>query len=117
MVRQIPPAAGGVLSYFTRHRTIANLLFVLMMVAGLVALPNMRAQVFPDANLESVTVSADWSQASADDVDSAVVQVLEPALMRVEGVMSSSATARPAISKRNAQAQSHRIIWTIFLPA
>lgn len=95
MVRQIPPAAGGVLSYFTRHRTIANLLFVLMMVAGLVALPNMRAQFFPDANLESVTVSADWSQASADDVDSAVVQVLEPALMRVEGVMSSSATARP----------------------
>ncbi|WP_299778161.1 efflux RND transporter permease subunit [uncultured Roseobacter sp.] len=94
MVRQIPPAAGGVLSYFTRHRTIANLLFVLMMVAGLFALPNMRAQFFPDVSLESVTVVTEWDQASADDVDSAIIQVLEPALMRVEGVMKSRATAR-----------------------
>ncbi|WP_300012646.1 efflux RND transporter permease subunit [uncultured Roseobacter sp.] len=94
MVRQIPPAAGGVLSYFTRHRTIANLLFVLMMVAGLFALPNMRAQFFPDVSLENVTVVTEWDQASADDVDSAIIQVLEPALMRVEGVMKSRATAR-----------------------
>lgn len=98
MVRHIPPAAGGVLSYFTRHRTIANLLFVLMIVAGLVALPNMRAQFFPDANLERISVITKWQQASADDVDSAIIQVLEPALMRVEGVMRSKATARPGRS-------------------
>lgn len=94
MVRQIPPAAGGILSYFTRHRTLANLLFVVMMVAGLFALPNMRAQFFPDVSLDRITVATDWDQASADDVDSAIIQVLEPVLMRVAGVMKSRASAR-----------------------
>ena len=42
MVRDIPPAAGGLLSYFTRHRTAANLLLVVLLILGLAAVPNMR---------------------------------------------------------------------------
>ncbi|MFT7045590.1 MAG: multidrug efflux pump subunit AcrB, partial [Celeribacter sp.] len=83
----------GILSYFTRHRTIANLLLVLMLGAGLFALPNMRAQFFPDVVVDTVTVSVSWSGAGAEDVDAAVVQVLEPTLLAVEGVMESSATS------------------------
>lgn len=83
----------GILSYFTRHRTIANLLLVLMLGAGLFALPNMRAQFFPDVVVDTVTVSVSWTGAGAEDVDTAVVQVLEPTLLAVEGVMESSATS------------------------
>ena len=36
----------GILSYFTRHRTLANLLMVLMLVAGVVAALDIRAQYF-----------------------------------------------------------------------
>ncbi|MGZ2256717.1 efflux RND transporter permease subunit [Roseobacter sp. A03A-229] len=94
MSRHIPPAAGGILSYFTRHRTVANLVFVAMVVAGLFAMPNMRAQFFPDATFDRVTVTTTWDQASAEDVDSAIIQVLEPALLQVEGVTESTAQAR-----------------------
>ena len=31
-MRRLPGRAGGVLSYFTRHRTAANLLLVIMLV-------------------------------------------------------------------------------------
>ncbi len=84
----------GVLSYFTRHRTVANLLLILMLAAGVLALPNMRAQFFPDVVVESVSVSVDWEGAGAEDVDRGVVQVLEPALLAVNGVTESEATAR-----------------------
>ena len=47
MMREIPGAAGGILSYFTRHRTVANLLLLVMLVLGAAAIPNMRAQFFP----------------------------------------------------------------------
>ena len=86
--------AGGILSYFTRHKTAANLLLVLMLAAGLFAFPNMRAQFFPDVVVDDLTVSVTWQGAGAEDVDAAIVQVLEPVLLGVEGVTSSSSTSR-----------------------
>ncbi len=44
------------LSYFVRHRTAANLLLVAMIVLGLAAVPNMRAQFFPDIVIDEVDV-------------------------------------------------------------
>ena len=82
--------AGGLLSYFTRHRTAANLLMVIMVIAGLVSFPKMRAQFFPDVVAETIRVSVAWDGAGAEDVDRAVVQVLEPVLLGVEGVTSSA---------------------------
>ena len=86
--------AGGILSYFTRHRTAANLLLVLMLSAGLFAFPNMRAQFFPDVVVDDLSVNVAWSGAGAEDVDAAIVQVLEPVLLAVEGVSSSAATSQ-----------------------
>jgi multidrug efflux pump subunit AcrB len=93
-MRAIPNAAGGILSYFTRHRTIANLLLVIMVVAGMVAIPNMRAQFFPDVIIDNVTVSTQWNGAGAEDIDAGIIQVLEPGLLAVEGVESSSSVSR-----------------------
>ena len=94
MARQVSGTAGGALSYFVRHRTAANLLLVVLLVAGVVAAPNMRAQFFPDVIVDNVTVLTSWDGAGADDVDTAIVQVLEPVLLAVEGVESSSSTSR-----------------------
>ena len=88
------PGAGGVLSYFARHRTAANLLLVLMLAAGLWAAPQMRAQFFPDTVVEEVDISVRWDGAGPEDVDSAIIQLLEPALLAVEGVDSSTASSR-----------------------
>ncbi|MCE8009204.1 efflux RND transporter permease subunit [Aestuariivita sp.] len=94
MPRDVPRAAGGVLSYFTRHPTAANLLLVMLMVLGLAAIPNMRAQFFPDVIIDNVTVSIEWEGAGPEDVDGAIVQVLEPVLLAVDGVESSNSTSR-----------------------
>ena len=89
-------SALGIFRYFTRHKTAANLVLVLMLAAGLAAIPRMHAQFFPDVVIDNVTVMVAWPGAGAGDVDAAIVQVLEPALMAVEGVASTSATASEA---------------------
>ncbi|MGA0715625.1 MAG: efflux RND transporter permease subunit [Gemmobacter sp.] len=86
-------AAGGILSYFTRHGTAANLLLVVLLALGFAAMPNMRAQFFPDVVIQEITVSVRWDGAGADDVDRAIVQVLEPALLVVEGIEDTSSRA------------------------
>ncbi|MCB1404690.1 MAG: efflux RND transporter permease subunit [Rhodobacteraceae bacterium] len=83
----------GIFRYFTRHRTAANLVLLVMMAAGLAAIPRMHAQFFPDIVIDNVTVTVAWPGAGAADVDAAIIQVLEPTLMAVEGVASTSAVA------------------------
>ncbi|MDC0658462.1 efflux RND transporter permease subunit [Leisingera sp. SS27] len=98
MARRLPRQARGLFSYFTRHRTAANLLLVIMLVLGAAAMPNMRAQFFPDVIVERVTVSVEWEGAGPEDVDSAIVQVLEPALLAVDGVEETSSISREGLA-------------------
>jgi multidrug efflux pump subunit AcrB len=86
--------AGGIISYFVRHRTAANLLLVLLLILGFAAAPNMRAQFFPDVVVDDIDVTVRWEGAGAEDVDAAIVQALEPALLAVDGVTSSTTTSR-----------------------
>lgn len=93
-MRDLPPSAGGLLSYFTRHGTAANLILVMMVVAGLAAMPQMRAQFFPDVVSDEISVVMTWDGAGAEDVDTGIVAVLEPALLLVPGVTGSEARSR-----------------------
>jgi len=97
MARPPQALAHGILSYFTRHATVANLLLVVLLALGIVAYPRMRAQFFPDIIIDNVTVSVTWKGAGAGDVDAAIIQVMEPSLMAVEGVESSSARSSEGV--------------------
>ena len=87
-------AGRGILSYFTRHGTAANLLLVILLASGLLAIPQMRAQFFPDVVVDDLDVSITWGGAGAEDVDGAIVQLLEPVLLAVEGVTDASSSSR-----------------------
>jgi multidrug efflux pump subunit AcrB len=78
--------ALGLFRYFTRHKTAANLLLVVMLVAGLAAIPQMRTQFFPDVVVDNVSIDIRWPGAGAEDVDAAIVQIVGPVLQAVEGV-------------------------------
>lgn len=97
-MRDLSRPAGGLLSYFTRHRTAANLLLVVLLLLGTAAIPKMRAQFFPDVIVESVTVSVTWEGAGPEDVDGAIVQLLEPSLLAVDGVEESAASSREGVA-------------------
>ena len=85
---------SGLITYFTRHGTIANLLLASLMVFGLWAANLIRAQYFPDVVVSEVEVSVRWDGAGADDVDRGIVQVLEPALLAVDGVANVYSLSR-----------------------
>lgn len=81
-----PPRAPWLIALFTRHRTAANLLMVLMIIAGLFSLTRMNTQFFPDFGIDIVVVSVAWPGASASDVDQNIVQAIEPEVRFLEGV-------------------------------
>ncbi|TDL88085.1 efflux RND transporter permease subunit [Meridianimarinicoccus aquatilis] len=85
---------GGLIGYFVRHGTAANLLLAVMVVLGLAAAVQMRAQFFPDIVLDDVRVTVRWDGAGPEDVDRAVVAPLLPALQAVDGVEETDSVAR-----------------------
>ena len=85
---------GGVLSYFTRHRTAASFIMVVMLALGLVAATKIRSQFFPDVVVDTVTVTVGWDGAGPEELDRSVVALLEPALQGVEGVTGSTAVSK-----------------------
>lgn len=93
-MRKLSSSAGGILSYFTRHRTASNLILVVMLVLGIAASTKIRSQFFPDVIIDNVSVSVRWDGAGPEDVDNGIIALLEPALLNVEGIESTSSTAR-----------------------
>ncbi|MEO1274526.1 MAG: efflux RND transporter permease subunit, partial [Pseudomonadota bacterium] len=90
MSAMVPKGVTGVLSYFTRHGTAANLILVVMVILGLAASTQIRSQFFPDVVIQNVTVSVNWDGAGPEDVDGAIVSVLEPAMLGIAGVQEVS---------------------------
>ncbi|WP_438463831.1 efflux RND transporter permease subunit [Marinomonas sp. PE14-40] len=67
------------LKYMTGHPTAANLLMLVLFFIGLLALPNLERETFPEIKSHEVTVTIAYPGASPDDVERSVCQVIEEA--------------------------------------
>ncbi|WP_417690934.1 efflux RND transporter permease subunit [Roseibium sp.] len=85
---------SGILDYMVNHRTAANLLLCIMLFGGITAGLNIRTQYFPDIVREEVDVSVTWPGAGPEDMDRAVIEILAPQLLSVEGVSEATSVAR-----------------------
>jgi multidrug efflux pump subunit AcrB len=84
---------NSAIEFFARHRTAANLIMIIMLAIGMMSATRLNKQFFPDVDVEIIAVSVQWSGATAEDVDSNIIQPLEPELRsiaNVKKVMSSS---------------------------
>jgi len=88
------------ISYFARHNTAANLIFVLMIVLGLFAVNNIRSQFFPDVPIEKINIGVKWVGAGPEEIDDGIVSLLEAPLLgidSVEQIISSSSEGNARI--------------------
>ncbi|MES0811546.1 efflux RND transporter permease subunit [Roseibium sp. SCPC15] len=88
------PRFASFLDYMVRHRTAANLLLALMLLAGIAASTQIRTQFFPDFVREEVDVRISWPGAGPEDLDRSVVEILGPQLLAVNGVDEATSLAR-----------------------
>jgi len=79
--------------FFSGHPTAANLLMVVFIVMGVIALPELKRETFPEFAASKVQVRVTYPGASAEEVEEAVIQRLEDALSGVENVNKTTAQA------------------------
>ncbi|MFC3853271.1 efflux RND transporter permease subunit [Salinispirillum marinum] len=119
---------GGVIRYFARHRVAPNVLMAVVIMCGLWALDRLNTQFLPDFDLSIVQVTAEWSGASAEDVQESLTIPLEQSLLSntdidelrstsFEGGMNMNMTLRESVQDvRQAVADIESAFATVRLP-
>ena len=84
----------NLIGLFSHHPVAANLLMVMMLLAGVWGIKQLNTQFLPTFQIENVTVQIDWSGASAEDVEDLITLPLEQSLRDIDHVkrMTSSST-------------------------
>ena len=88
----------SLLGLFARHRVAANLLMVMMLLFGYVALQKLNVQFFPNFELDQISISTTWSGASAEDVQTGITVPLEQRLRSVNRLKEMTSTSATGVS-------------------
>ncbi len=72
--------------FFAAHPTAANLLLLFLIIIGLMALPTLQRETFPDFSAKEVEIVVPYPGASAEDVELAICQRLEDSLDTVTSI-------------------------------
>jgi len=71
---------------FAQHKVAANLLMIIMLLAGVIGLSKLNTQFFPTFELEYITVRVIWPGATAEDIARSVTTPLEQELKNLDFV-------------------------------
>jgi len=83
---------------FARHPVAANLVMLMMLAAGMLALGRLNTQFFPTFEVQVVSVRVVWPGATAEDVERSVTVPIEQELRSVEGVKKVTSTSARGVS-------------------
>ncbi len=85
---------AGLVRFFARHRTAANLLMVAMLLLGFIGVQRINTQFFPTIDFPQVSVTVSWEGATPADMERSVIRNLEPALRTVANLDTWYGVAR-----------------------
>lgn len=89
---------SGLIALMANNSVAANLLMVFIMLAGVfIGIFQLRQEVFPEFDLDIVTVQVAYPGASPDEVEQAIVLAVEEEVRGLDGVKSVRSTASESV--------------------
>lgn len=85
---------NNLISYLIAHKTAPNLLLFLMLILGLFSSKMLNTQFFPNYTIDYINISVEWPGASAKDVESSILEVIEPNVRYIDGIKRVKSYAR-----------------------
>jgi multidrug efflux pump subunit AcrB len=76
----------GLIAMFARHPVAGNLLMWMLILFGIWGAGNISRQVLPNFSIEKIRVTVQWPGASPEDIESNVLEAIEPEIRFLEKV-------------------------------
>src|SRR5210317_1677931 len=88
---------NALIRYFARNHVAANLLMAIIAVAGLMSALSIKQEVFPETQLDLITIQVPYLGATPSEVEEAVCIRVEEAIQGVDGVKKITSMAAEGI--------------------
>lgn len=86
-------AQGSWIARMAANPVAANLIMLLLIVGGIIMAPDIKQEVFPEVQLDLVTIQVPYPGASPAEVEQGVILAVEEAVRGIDGVKEVSSSA------------------------
>jgi multidrug efflux pump subunit AcrB len=97
---------SGSIRWFIHNPIAANLLMVFLLMGGLLAIPSLDKQFYPEIELNIVSVSMPYPGAGPQEVEEQICIRIEEAVHDLAGVQEIRSTARQGVGQVRIEAES-----------
>ena len=94
-------SATGLLAWFARNHVAANLLMLVVIVVGVVVALNIRQEIYPIYELDTVDIDMQYRGASPEEVEQSILLPIESEVRTLEltrRIVSSASEGRASVS-------------------
>ncbi len=95
--------SNGAVAWMARNPVAANLLMMFLLIGGLVMSCQVKQEVFPETELDMVSISVPYPGASPAEVEQGIILAVEEAVRGIDGVKRVVATASEGRASINAE--------------
>jgi multidrug efflux pump subunit AcrB len=86
-------------AWFTGNHVAANLLMIFLLAAGIITGLTMKIEVFPEMELDIISISTVYSGASPSEVESAILRRIEEKVAGLAGIERIDSVARESVGQ------------------
>ena len=90
-------AHRGPIAWMAGHSVAANLLMAVLLIGGLLLASQIKKEVFPDFELDIVTITVPYPGASPEEVERGIILAIEEAIEGLEGIKEFTASAQEGV--------------------
>ena len=83
----------GIIAWFARNSVAANLMMVLIMTTGVIAVTTVREERMPEIELDRINIQVPYLGAAPEEVEEAVTIRIEEAIQGLDGIKEIQSTA------------------------
>lgn len=102
-MNQLPPdnqgERRGIIAWMVVNRVTPNLLMIMLMLGGLFMSTKIKREVFPQFELNTVTISVAYPGSSPEEVEQGIVLAIEEAIRGIDGIKETNALAGEGIGR------------------
>jgi multidrug efflux pump subunit AcrB len=91
------------IAWMVKNPVAANLMMMLFIAGGLIYGGSIKQEVFPEIELDAVTVAVTYPGAGPEEVESGVCLPIEEAIFSIEGIKEISCTATEGVGALTAE--------------
>ncbi|MBS3731813.1 MAG: efflux RND transporter permease subunit, partial [Desulfobacterales bacterium] len=89
----------SVVAWFAENHVAANLLMVFILLAGLAVAVGIKLEIFPETELDKISVSVEYPGASPSEVEEGVIRRIEEKVAGIEGIKRMDSVAREGMGR------------------